>query len=765
MLNAWRGLACLMLISLLQLTAPAIGLAGDDDDKPPVGEVEHNPKAEIFMQPADDLAEYLSDHNGLNPQEEMKTEALTHYLLSQTYLNRGKNEEAYRELIKANQADPKSLFLYRELIPLAMNLNHLDKAFDLIKKATELNPDDYRLLQELAHHSLRNNRIKEALDYFEKAVKSKELDKKSQAYVVLNKELGQLYLLTNHDEKAAECMVVVFEALAQPEQFKLDNRVSRILNNNPQETYEDMGQLFLATGKYEMAQKCYEKLAKLDPRHKEVLGFNMARLLLKQEKVAEAETELQRYFTAHLTNKGIAPYALLSEILNKQNKGDQLISELEKLKEADPKNHEIMNYLAEQYVNKDRFEEAQALLEKSQSIRKSPEVQIAFVKLYRKQGKAEELLKAFARALEDQSETDRLEIELELLGQDKALSEKVLKTGRENATKSISSVNFLQAFLLGKLAIQQKQVDDAIYFYDIAITKQPQPGDNLAKELIVYLMLEKKYEEVDKRIQQLLDNPELTEHHPAYYFLLSESKRAQKKIDEAIEQIHEARKIDPENAGWVMQEGLILAYSKRWSEAANVFRSVIKDFAEDTDSVKQAKMNLSNALVQAGQIDEGEQILEHIYEQDKENIGVNNDLGYLYADHNKKLEQAHTMIEKALHAEPDNGAYLDSMGWVLYRQGKYTEALDYIQKAVDKRNGGDAVIYDHLADCFKAVKQEDKAYEYWKKALEDEEGNDFPDLKMIDSIKKKLESVPVPPAAKEKAETPLKSGTDPVTNQ
>ena len=62
--------------------------------------------------------------------------------------------------------------------------------------------------------------------------------------------------------------------------------------------------------------------------------------------------------------------------------------------------------------------------------------------------------------------------------------------------------------------------------------------------------------------------------------------------------------------------------------------------------------------------------------------GVNNDLGYLYADQGKNLEKAEAMIRKAVQEEPDNCAYLDSLGWVLFKRGKVKEAVEPLEKAV-----------------------------------------------------------------------------------
>ena len=97
------------------------------------------------------------------------------------------------------------------------------------------------------------------------------------------------------------------------------------------------------------------------------------------------------------------------------------------------------------------------------------------------------------------------------------------------------------------------------------------------------------------------------------------------------------------------------------------------------------------------------------------------------------------MIEIALKAEPENPAYLDSMGWVLYKLGEYKEAaVTYLEKAVAKPTGGDATIWDHLGDCYARLKQMDKAKDAWKKALKDAKADAKPDEKLIKRIEQKL---------------------------
>lgn len=113
-----------------------------------------------------------------------------------------------------------------------------------------------------------------------------------------------------------------------------------------------------------------------------------------------------------------------------------------------------------------------------------------------------------------------------------------------------------------------------------------------------------------------------------------------------------------------------------------------------------------------------EEVLEKVLEKYPDDPDVNNFLGYVWADWNKNLEKAEKLIAKALEKEPDNAAYLDSMAWALYRQGKFNDALEYIEKAIVIDSPlPDAVLLDHAGDINAAAGNKKKAVELWKKAL------------------------------------------------
>lgn len=106
-----------------------------------------------------------------------------------------------------------------------------------------------------------------------------------------------------------------------------------------------------------------------------------------------------------------------------------------------------------------------------------------------------------------------------------------------------------------------------------------------------------------------------------------------------------------------------------------------------------------------------------------------NYLGYMWAEHDRNLDQARDLIAKALKAEPKSSAYLDSMAWVLYKLHQPKPALDYELKAMQYTEEQDATLYDHLGDIYASLGQKDKARDAWTKSLS---------LESNDTVRKKL---------------------------
>ena len=127
-------------------------------------------------------------------------------------------------------------------------------------------------------------------------------------------------------------------------------------------------------------------------------------------------------------------------------------------------------------------------------------------------------------------------------------------------------------------------------------------------------------------------------------------------------------------------------------------------------------LELATLYGHAGRFDDALKRVVPLYDNDRENPSLANFYGYLLAEKGENLDFAETLLGKALGSEPENGYYLDSLGWIRYKKGQFREALVILLKAVD-RVSDDAVVWEHLGDTYLRLNEPAKALEAYEKSL------------------------------------------------
>lgn len=234
----------------------------------------------------------------------------------------------------------------------------------------------------------------------------------------------------------------------------------------------------------------------------------------------------------------------------------------------------------------------------------------------------------------------------------------------------------------------------------------------------------------------------------------------QGKYDQAIKLVDNLLKkkddwIDRHLKGWVLRE------AGRYAEAAGVFEEIIKQVSEDERLgpkekdryIVQFRYEVSNVYVDLKKIDRATEHLEFLVKKRPDNPIFYNDLGYIWADHDMRLEEAEKLIRKALEldrdrrqkdpdfnpkTDHDSGAYLDSLGWVLFKQKKHKEAKEWLLKAIEDKSAQHLEIYDHLADVHMALGERDLAIKAWHTGLK-HVTESRRDLERKAAVEKKLE--------------------------
>ena len=116
--------------------------------------------------------------------------------------------------------------------------------------------------------------------------------------------------------------------------------------------------------------------------------------------------------------------------------------------------------------------------------------------------------------------------------------------------------------------------------------------------------------------------------------------------------------------------------------------------------------------------DLAEESFHKVLADDPKNAMALNYLGYMLADRGTRLEEALGYIRRAIALDPQNGAYLDSLGWAYFKMGNYELAEENLRRA-SERIGNDPTIHEHLGELYQKTGRLKLAASNWERALEE----------------------------------------------
>ena len=216
------------------------------------------------------------------------------------------------------------------------------------------------------------------------------------------------------------------------------------------------------------------------------------------------------------------------------------------------------------------------------------------------------------------------------------------------------------------------------------------------------------------------------------YYRLAELKIGLDKPREALEVLGEARRRFKPNYLLEILDALAHTGAEQYADAVRRFSAAeIAGRTEDPGRLDHVFFfQFGSALERNGDYAEAEKYFRKSLVLSPNFAAALNYLGYMWADRDENLVEAKGLIEKAVELEPRNAAYLDSMGWVLFKLREPHAALHWLKMAIEHSDEPDPVLYDHLGDIHAELKQLDQARDAWRKSVE---------LDPTEPVKKKLE--------------------------
>lgn len=721
-----RATGCVLLGLLAgPIAAAAPGGAPAADSEAPAASPSAAPKADGTSIELSDPVEPLAPLKKRTGREEDRVKALALFAAGRVAEQQQKYPEALRYYQRAFRFDPDASAAVKEIVPLAFSLDRQAEAVRYALILAERESDDPVLLRRLAIYLTEQGNAERAMALYEKALKIQAETDATPSLLVARMEMGRLYFVAKQFDKAASEFSKVASALENPKVAGLDESMQKALLGKPEVTYQLMGESFLQAGELDKAAAVFEK-SNAASADEGLLAYNLARVELKRKQPAQALAKLQPYFDKHLSKQGTAPYQVLAEALAELGQSDQLISRLEKIRAGDEGNIPLTYFLAQHFRESGKLDVAEPVY--ADLITRHPnrppiEAFQGLVAVYHAQKNVDKLLDILGDAVGRVGTMAPLGASAQAVVDDKEISKSLVETAKRRLAEKADSVTYGQALVAARLAAVQDDFAATSQFYERAIAAQP---DKAGETLVTWgleMFMADQFAEAAKVFQRALEEKSLAGNKAGIYFYLAGALEMDGRTDEALEAAHKAAAEQPDSPRFASRYPWIQYHAKRYADARKSYEELLAKYSDKHDSdearevVRDARLVMSNISVMEGQQEESETWLEDLLNEFPEDYGALNDLGYLWADADKHLELALGMIQKAVQSDPKNMAYRDSLGWVLFRLGRYEESAAEL-KAAAADEDADGVILDHLGEALQKAGDFAGATEAWTRAVQ-----------------------------------------------
>ena len=628
-----------------------------------------------------------------------KAAAYYHYTLAHMYEEMvtayGRSDlatKATEEYRLAIEADPSSEFLTSSLAELYVKTGRIADAVreaqDIIKRDPN-NLEAHKLLGRIYLRSLgdmpggngSDNILKLAIEQYQEIVK---LDPQSVDDHLL---LGRLYRLSNDFSKAEGELNTAIkldpsseEAVTTLAMLYTDQgdtvHALKVLSSIPDSArsaklYSALGAAYEQRKDYKSAIDAYKHAVMLDRDNLDAIR-GLAENLLND---GQLDAALEQYKVIADSNPEDAQsYLQIAEIYRRQSKFDLALEALKKADALAPDSAGVPYNMAVIYQAQGRYDDAARLLM--------------------------DLIKKTERASEvgtSQADRNNRAIFIERLG--------MIYREQENYPAAIDT--FRKMLTLGDENARQGYQEIIDTYRD---SKQWPQATAAAKEAVQKLPN-------DRDLRMVLD---------AQLADMGE-------FDQAVADIRSMLKNGPDDRDVYVRLGIIYTRAKRWSDASQSLDKAeqLSTKADDKAYVNFLRGDFYQRQKMYDQADsEFRRVLSVTPPTDPQAAATLNYLGYMNADRGVKLDESLSYIKQALNFDPNNGAYLDSLGWTYFKLGKYDLAEENLNKAA-VHMGSDPTVQEHLGDLYQktgrlklAAAHWDRAVQEWNKTVPAEQDNE-----------------------------------------
>ena len=536
--------------------------------------------------------------------------------------------------------------------------------------------------------------------------------------MLIHREMGRLYFLTSDFAKSAEAFSLVNRALEDP-QTPLSADAKQLVLGDAPETYGLWAEAFLAAGKLDEAEAMF-RLAHPAESAGAILAFHLARVTAERGDTAAVLGKLAEYFAAKSAAAGVEPYELLAKLSAQQATDataarQQTIQRLEKLANEDAENLPLQLALADQYLAVANPDKAEPLLAAIASKPAGSSATGKLAEIHRQTNRPGKLLDLAAQAAAKTGSLDLLGDAVAKVAADRPLVKRLAELARAHAGEGNANL------AAGLLALEAREFDLADELLAAAVARQPPPTATVMRRWGLGMLLADEPARAANVFQRMLGEKIAPAEEAETWFFLSAALALADRTDEALAAARKAAELRPSDPRSAARIGWVLNHGKRLGEAREAYLDFLRRFdgrhgqATTRDAVKLARLALSNIDLELGDYPAATEWLQQVLDEFPGDIGAGNDLGYLWADRGEHLQRSLVLIERAVKADPENAAYRDSLGWVLFRLERTAAAVRELKKAAAGESA-DGVVLQHLGDALLKLGQRDEALAAYRRA-------------------------------------------------
>ena len=596
--------------------------------------------------------------------------------------------------------------IYEQQYEATSSPEYATKAIEAYKKAYALDPKSAVIGERLAEMYWKAQKTKEA------EAEAREILKRNPDDVQPRRLLGRIYLRSLGDVSSGNGQSeTVSRAI---EQFREINR----LDPSDAESALWLARLYRLKNEHDKAEEVLQKILKTDPEN-EAAVEQLTQLLMDQGKATEAVSLLEG-ITAHSATPVLLD--LLGDAYTQAHEPSKAERAYSMAVEMDPSEPSHQRGLGQTLLAEEKYSEALSVYQRLADLMPDDaDVYLRIAQIYR-----------------------------ELRELDKA--EQNLVKARQYAPGSLEVM-----YNEGMLYESQGRYEDAIRVLSDAVTGLKSQSPTLPTRrrslAILYQQLGQLYRETQNYQASIYTFEELghlgEEEDRRARMLIMDTYRAAKDLSRALQTGKEALAKYPADPGIRTSDALLLGENGQTDEAVKILRAQLRGDVGDRENFlniaqvyergrryKEAEEAAHAAEVLPGQtrektmvwamlgaiyerqklFDRAEEEFKKVIAADPKNAFVLNYYGYMLGDLGQRLDEAESLVQRALKEEPYNGGYLDSLGWIYYKQNKLNAAETTLRKAIE-RESHDPTIHAHMGDVYAKAGRADLAAAEWEKSL------------------------------------------------